>query len=69
MIKTNANNTARKSQQRTKKMARVAKTSPIEHLDKIEVFASIQVHGKNATLANFQTVICNPKTKFRLNKT
>jgi len=50
----------------TKKLARVAETSSIQHLSKIKVFASIEVHGKNATLANFQIVankLKRPNTK------
>ena len=42
----------------TKKLARVAETSSIEHLSKIKVFASIEIHDKNATLANFRNVTC-----------
>lgn len=35
-------------------MARVAETSSIENFGKIKVSASIEVYGKNATLANFR---------------
>lgn len=41
----------------TKKLARVAETSSIEHFSKIKFFASIEVYDKNATLANFQPVV------------
>ena len=55
----------------TKKLARVAETSSIERLSKIKVFASIEIYGKNATLANFQnvTVHCKKdKTDDRMTK-
>lgn len=37
-------------------LARVAETSSIEHLCKIKVLSSIEVYGKNATLANTRPV-------------
>lgn len=40
-------------------LARVAETSSIEHLCKIKVLSSIEVYGKNATLANTRPVSCN----------
>lgn len=40
----------------TKKLARVAENSSIEHLGKTKVPASFEAYGKNATLANFPNV-------------
>jgi len=40
-------------------LARVAGTASIERLSEIKVSASIEVRGKNATLANFQNVSGN----------
>ena len=39
----------------------MAETSSIEGLSKIKISASIEVYGKNATLANFQPVVPNVK--------
>lgn len=47
-------------QHTTKKLARVAEMSPIEHLSKNKVSSSIEVYGKNAPLANFRNVVSNP---------
>jgi hypothetical protein len=41
----------------------VAETSSIEHLSKTNVSASIEVYGRNATLANFPDVTANAKKK------
>lgn len=41
-------------------LARVAETSSIEHLCKIKVLSSIEVYGKNATLANTRPVVRHP---------
>lgn len=46
----------------------MAETSSIEYLGKIKVSASIEVYAKNATLANFQTVVRNYTTKCRMTK-
>jgi len=46
----------------------VARTSSIEHLGKIKISASIEVYGKNATLANFQTVVGNLRTNEKMNE-
>jgi pyrimidine operon attenuation protein/uracil phosphoribosyltransferase len=40
----------------------VAETSSIEHLSKTNVSASIEVYGRNATLANFPDVVGNGRT-------
>lgn len=37
----------------------MAESSSIEHLCEIKVLTSIEIYGKNATLANFQPVTCN----------
>jgi len=49
-------------------LARVAESSSIEHLCEIKVLTSIEIYGKNDTLANFQPVTANAKKKTTGNK-